>query len=75
MSADTNTPCQNLQECGFFAKYSVANERACDGFINMYCRGAKQNDCKRKACRQEHNAPPPDEMMPNGGRVPSSMLQ
>jgi hypothetical protein len=72
MSTTTHTPCQNLDKCGFFAKYSAAHERACEGFINLYCRGAKQNECKRKAYRQQHNAPPPDEMMPNGGLVPLS---
>ncbi len=65
------TDCQNLEKCGFFKKYTVTHHRACEGFINMYCRGAKQNDCKRKAYKQQHNAAPPDDMMPNGGRVPT----
>lgn len=69
MAAD----CQNLEICGFFKKYSMTHERACSGFIHMYCRGARQNECKRKTYRQEHNAAPSDDMMPNGGRVPSSV--
>ena len=64
--------CQNLDKCGFFKKYSVTHHRACEGFIHMYCRGSKQDECKRKAYKQQHDGiAPPDDMMPNGGRVPS----
>ncbi len=63
--------CPNLEKCGFFKKYSATHHRACEGFIHMYCRGSKQDECKRKAYRQQHNPESPDEMTPKDGRVPS----
>lgn len=58
--------CPNLPMCGFFKKYCNSNKAACMGFVALYCRGEKQEACERKRYRREHNAPPPDEMMPNG---------
>ena len=58
--------CGLLEKCGFFKKYQSVHELACKGFISQYCQGDKMNICKRKAYRQEHGAPPSDDMMPNG---------
>lgn len=61
--------CELLNTCGFFKKYNGTKKLACAGFIKQYCRGPLQGECKRKAYRKEHGAPPPDEMMPPGGMV------
>ena len=58
--------CEMLENCGFFKKYRKLNYFACDEFIRLYCRGDRQNECIRKKYRKEHNAPPPDNMLPNG---------
>jgi hypothetical protein len=61
--------CENIEKCGFFKKYQETKNLACQGFLGMYCKGARQGECQRKAYRAAHNAPPPDDMMPNGGIV------
>jgi hypothetical protein len=58
--------CANLANCGFFKKYNGEKRAACMGFIRLYCQGEQQGCCERKKYRAEHNAPPPDNMMPNG---------
>ena len=60
------TSCEFLEKCSFFNKYQGTNSAACRGFILQYCKGDCQAQCKRKAYRQEHNAPPPPDMLPNG---------
>lgn len=62
--------CENLEKCGFFAKYKETKDLACKGFIKMYCQGPHMNECKRKEYKHLHNAPPSDNMMPNGGIIP-----
>lgn len=62
--------CENLATCGFFKKYQGSKDLVCKGFVQMFCQGAKMNECKRKAYRKEHGAPPPDNMMPNGTTLP-----
>ena len=58
--------CANLEKCGFFNKYNQSKQLACRGFTKLYCQGDKQGECLRKLYFQEHNCPPPDDMMPNG---------
>lgn len=58
--------CANLSVCGFFNKYKDTNKAACLGFIKLYCRGEKRDECERKKYRKLHGAPPPDNMMPSG---------
>ncbi len=58
--------CENLKRCGFFKKYASINALACKGLINLYCRGEKQQQCKRNAFRRKTGKPPSDDMMPNG---------
>jgi len=60
------TNCELLEKCGFFKKYEQSKAAACKGFISLYCRGPKMMECQRKAYRQKHGAPPPDNMMPSG---------
>ena len=60
------TPCEFLEKCSFFGKYQGQRSAACEGFIQQYCKGAQQHECKRKVYRKENNAPPPADMLPNG---------
>jgi hypothetical protein len=61
-----STYCELLEKCGFFMKYQKSKELECRGFINQYCNGPKQNECKRKEYRYKNGVPPSDEMMPTG---------
>ncbi len=58
--------CESLAACGFFKKYDCSKVMICKGFIRKYCKGSKQDECKRKMYKKEHGTPPPDDMMPNG---------
>lgn len=58
--------CDLLDKCGFFKKYQITKEYACKGFIQMYCRGPKMNECKRKEYRLKNGTPPSDDMLPTG---------
>ncbi len=58
--------CDMLRKCGFFKKYQETKDLACKGFMVMYCKGSKMNDCKRKLYRQENGKPPLDDMLPTG---------
>ena len=58
--------CELLEKCGYFKKYKESKELVCHGFIQQYCKGPKQNECKRKEYRQKHGVPPSDDMMPSG---------
>ncbi|HPR32323.1 MAG TPA: hypothetical protein PLK12_09515 [Prolixibacteraceae bacterium] len=58
--------CIHLPNCGFFKKYQSEKDLACKGFINQYCRGPKQNECKRLQFKKINGYPPSDDMMPTG---------
>ncbi len=58
--------CELLQACGFFKKHCTTNQLACQGFISMYCKGDKMDQCKRKLYRRQHGVPPTDDMLPSG---------
>lgn len=58
--------CELLDKCGFFAKYKETSDVACKGFIALYCKGPKLDECKRKEHRKQHGQPPADNMLPNG---------
>ncbi len=61
--------CVNLSNCGFFKKYCQTKDLACKGFISMYCKGSKMEDCKRLQYKKENGTPPPDDMMPSGQMI------
>ncbi len=61
--------CANLAGCGFVKKYGESKSLAVKGFVNLYCKGEKQNECKRKEHKQKTGQAPPDEMMPSGGMM------
>lgn len=66
--------CELLDRCGFFLKYRDSLNLACRGFIRLYCTGEKIGQCERKKYRQQHGAPPVDDMMPSGQLVPKDSM-
>ncbi len=58
--------CELFEKCGFFSRYRKTSNVACRGFIALYCKGPKLNECKRKEYMQQHGQPPEDNMLPNG---------
>jgi len=65
--------CDLLDVCGFFQKFQTSQSAACNSFIKEFCKGPKQDRCKRKAYRKEHGVPPHDNMMPVGGMLPDEL--
>ncbi len=64
--------CKLLNSCGFFKKYQLTKDLACKGFISMYCKGPKMNECKRLEYRNQYGVPPSDDMMPTGQMISKS---
>ncbi|KIX13738.1 hypothetical protein [Dethiosulfatarculus sandiegensis] len=63
--------CDLLDKCGFFQKHAKSHQAACQGLVTLYCKGPKQNECKRKEYRKKHGQPPPDDMLPGGAMLRS----
>ena len=61
--------CPNLEKCGFFKKYADTKSLAIKGFVAMYCKSPKQDECQRKKYKEKNGVPPTDDMMPNGGMI------
>ena len=61
--------CELLAECAFFKKYAKTHVAACHVMIAEYCRGSKQNECKRKQHRLKYDGPPPENMLPGGSII------
>lgn len=61
------TECQNLNNCAFFKEYQNREDLrlALKGFIRLYCKGEKQNECIRKQIKNKFGNVPIN-MMPNG---------
>ncbi len=64
-----NMDCKFLGGCGFFRKYEATKSLACKGFINTYCKGDKQMECKRMAFKKANGSAPSDDMMPTGHMI------
>ncbi|MBN2897855.1 MAG: hypothetical protein JXO44_03675 [Clostridia bacterium] len=66
--------CPNLAGCAFVG-YCNEND-ACtsvNGFIKIYCKSEKQNQCIRKRlCDQFGKVVVPKNMMPNGAPIPGT---
>lgn len=66
--------CKNLEGCAF-VKYCMDqnDEQSVKGFINIYCKGSKMNDCVRlKLCNHIGKQVVPKNMMPNGYPLPGT---
>lgn len=61
--------CPNLPNCGFIQKYSDSQTLAVKETIALYCRGSKQDDCKRKQFKASTGQKPSDDMLPDGGTM------
>ena len=66
--------CPNLARCAFVKHCEEnASSTSVKGFIHMYCKGPKQEECIRKQLCAKYNAQVvPVEMMPNGYPLPGS---
>lgn len=62
--------CENLNDCAFFQEYERDDSKklALAGFIRMYCKGEKQDDCIRKKVSKALGGKEkvPANMMPTG---------
>ena len=62
--------CQNLERCNFFKMFESdeSKQLALKGFVFMFCRGRKQDQCIRKKISQILGGPQfvPANMLPNG---------
>ncbi len=61
--------CPNLINCGFIKKHQNSQSLAVKGFINLYCKSTKQDQCKRKEYKAQNGQAPPDDMLPNGTNI------
>ncbi len=62
--------CQNLENCNFFKMFENDKSKhlALKGFIYMFCKGRKQDQCVRKKISQILGSSQfvPPNMLPNG---------
>ncbi len=62
--------CQNLENCNFFKMFENDQSKhlALKGFVFMFCKGRKQNECVRKKISQILGGSQfvPPNMLPNG---------
>ena len=69
--------CENLENCNFFKMYQndKSMELALKGFIFMFCKGRKQNDCIRKKISKILGGPQfvPPNMLPNGAAMAGTL--
>lgn len=63
------TACELLAECSFFKAYSQRHSELCNNMIAEYCRGARQNLCKRKQHLLKHSEHPSENMLPSGSII------
>lgn len=64
-----NQECESLTTCGFFKKHQETRDLACKGFILMYCKGNKMEQCKRREFKVTNGITPPDNMLPSGQMI------
>lgn len=58
--------CPNLQDCGFIKKYQSTDNLKVQETMALYCRGARQDACKRKLFKAKTGQKPADDMTPDG---------
>ncbi len=62
--------CLNMSSCNFFQMYESDESKhlALKGLISKFCRGEKQDKCKRKEISKALGGPKnvPQNMLPNG---------
>jgi len=65
---DERPTCQFLENCAFFIQYKHLIGSAYEGFVRMYCKGPRLEQCKRRQFRLEKGVPPAQDMLPNGAQ-------
>lgn len=58
--------CPVSDECMFKKKFESDQNIQCKGFIRIYCRGGRHNECKRRQFLRKNGEWPEDNFMPNG---------
>lgn len=70
MTAGTMADCSNIGVCSFFIVYGsrTENRTAVAGFVRLYCKGERQDQCVRKVVSKALGGPHtvPANMLPNG---------
>jgi len=66
--------CKNLEKCSFVkACASLNKDKAVKGFVSMYCKGRRQEDCIRlQLCNAYGKEIVPSNMMPTGYPLPGT---
>ena len=67
--------CKNLVNCSFMKAYENSEEHklSLKGFVSLYCKGEKTEDCKRlQICNTIGKERVPVNMMPNGFPLPGT---
>ncbi len=64
------TDCTHISVCSFFTVYGAreGSKTAVAGFVRLYCKGDRQDQCVRKAVSKAIGGPHniPANMLPNG---------
>ncbi len=58
--------CEFMHCCGFIDKYNASLEPVCHLAVQLFCRGAKREQCARLAYRHRHGIEPTPDMLPTG---------
>ncbi len=68
------TECEKLANCSFVSCCDAYDKStAAKGFVSMYCRGNRMNDCIRKKLSAKFGKDlVPKNMMPNGAPLPGT---
>lgn len=68
------TECEKLANCSFVSCCDAYDKStAAKGFVSMYCRGNRMNDCIRKKLSAKYGKDlVPKNMMPNGAPLPGT---
>ncbi len=62
MINESNTPCQHLEKCEIWQRFSSNSKYF---WIKQYCEGPKKRQCARAKCKEE-NGSVPCNLLPNG---------
>lgn len=61
--------CELLNDCALFKKFEKSRVVTCRELIAEYCRGMRQNKCKRREYLLNHKTLPPENMLPGGSLI------
>ena len=61
--------CENLDDCYFFIEFGENPDVDCEEIIQLYCKGPKMAECKRKEFKDQQGYPPPPDILPDGTSI------